>query len=327
MLRKLIGKSALFWCVFSIGCSASGGDSEVEKGDGMGSGNGTGSQPNLFPSGGTGNGSGGGGVNLGGGLSTGSGGSENPSGEYCDGKIKGYVRDLSPYTHRDFEPFAGIKDATGGAYPLPRTLTPTGNEVLDTMIVAADLGANRKPTYGGGATTPTTYGASGFGQWYSDTPGVNLGMEYEFDFQPDPARPGLFFYESKAFFPVNGLLLGAAGAADNPDPSKRANEGFPNQVNYGFTTEIHLDFEYSAGQVFSFQGDDDVFVFINNKRVINLGGVHTALTESVALDSLGLVAGQVYPLDFFHAERHRTNSNFRIESSLKFVNCGTIVVK
>ena len=25
MLRKLIGKSALFWCVFSIGCSASGG--------------------------------------------------------------------------------------------------------------------------------------------------------------------------------------------------------------------------------------------------------------------------------------------------------------
>jgi len=53
--------------------------------------------------------------------------------------------------------------------------------------------------------------------------------------------------------------------------------------------------------------------------------VHQARNGKVAVDSLGLTPGQIYPFDMFQTERHTTQSNFMAETSLKFVNCGTIV--
>jgi fibro-slime domain-containing protein len=57
-----------------------------------------------------------------------------------------------------------------------------------------------------------------------------------------------------------------------------------------------------------------VFVFVDNKQVIDLGGIHSALSGSVSMDSLGLTKGQTYKMDIFHAERHVTQSNFHMET-------------
>jgi fibro-slime domain-containing protein len=47
---------------------------------------------------------------------------------------------------------------------------------------------------------------------------------------------------------------------------------------------------------------------------------------SVKLDEFaaqaGLVVGQVYGLDLFNAERHPGGSNFKITTSMTFVDCG-----
>ncbi|HEY0133643.1 MAG TPA: fibro-slime domain-containing protein, partial [Nannocystis sp.] len=73
---------------------------------------------------------------------------------------------------------------------------------------------------------------------------------------------------------------------------------------------------YTGGETFTFTGDDDVWVFINKKLVIDLGGVHGNTGGNVALDTLGLSMGNTYTLDVFHAERHTVQSNFRIDTTI-----------
>ena len=70
------------------------------------------------------------------------------------------------------------------------------------------------------------------------------------------------------------------------------------------------------GMAVEFVGDDDVWVFVNEMLVIDLGGIHGATEQYVDLNRLGLEDGETYTLDFFFAERHRTQSNFRFQTNL-----------
>src|SRR5690606_18785913 len=94
--------------------------------------------------------------------------------------------------------------------------------------------------------------------------------------------------------------------------------------NFGFTMEAHAEFRYEegTGQSVTFAGDDDIWVFLNGKRVIDLGGLHTTETGTADLDSLkdelGLEDGKDYPLDFFFAERHTRSSKCFISTNLVF---------
>jgi fibro-slime domain-containing protein len=83
--------------------------------------------------------------------------------------------------------------------------------------------------------------------------------------------------------------------------------------------KVEVVITYVGGETFSFRGDDDVWVYINNQLVVDLGGVHSAANGSVNIDSLGLTLGQNYSLDIFHAERQTSGSNFNFTTSALLV--------
>ena len=164
-----------------------------------------------------------------------------------------------------------------------------------------------------GSTGDAVTSDSSVAQWFRDIPGTNISKSltltlhrepgtdiYVFDDKEDPQ-----FSSLGGFFPINDELYGNSAGDDR---------------NFHFTYELGATFVHKAGagRIFRFIGDDDVWVFIDGKLVIDLGGVHAAETQTINLDRLNwLEDGGEYELRFFFAERHRTQSNFRIETSIQ----------
>jgi fibro-slime domain-containing protein len=216
----------------------------------------------------------------------------------CNQTLVGVIRDMKD-THRDFERLC-CGDTRGAVMSMIGT---------DRKPVYAAAG----PTYGTGNGPELMSGAAEFNEWYRNVDGVNSPFLIYFFFVPGTG--GVYSFHSSSFFPLDG-------------------NGWGNQTrnhNFHFTTELHTRFRYRGGEVFHFTGDDDVWVFINDRLAIDLGGVHAAENAQVSLDAraaeFGIQVGQTYALDFFQAERHTSESNFRIETNLDFVNCGIIVPK
>ena len=220
-----------------------------------------------------------------------------------------------------------------------QTLTnPTGasNATLltDTNArFATGILANNNYSGAGASNTnvgPTLSSASNFSQWYTNTPGVNVLSGY-YTFVASQSAPGVYTYNNQTYFPMNFTQ-----GADTFTPRNGGGFGTVNADgstgtgnNFSFTTEIRTNFQYtaSANQSFTYNGDDDVYVYINGRLAIDLGGVHPAANQTINLNTLAgqannpfaLTDGGTNRLDIFTAERHTTGSTLRIDTNIPLV--------
>lgn len=287
-LRLLLTGSALVCLLGTLACSSEPGrEGSVSNGNDTDNGSG-----GSNPGGGTGG-------NL---LNPG----EEPTGEEdCDSVLPIVYRDFKE-EHPDFE------------------MEFSGDEVR-LGLVEAELGADKKPVFkhsvgcpwgfndgkprecanGWNPTQPVITSADSFYSWYRDVPDVNHTFERSLVLQD--VGGGKFEYSNNEFFPLT------PEEGWGPTPTNQSK-------NYLFTTEVHVRFKYVAGQTFSFTGDDDLWIFVNGKLALDLGSMHLPKSGTIDFDALkdelGITPGGSYDMDIFHAERHTSESNFKIETNI-----------
>ena len=240
---------------------------------------------------------------------------------------------------------AGSDHPAGHAdFENPAFTPSTGSAV--TGLVASQLGADGKPVFAstqGSGAHPFITSADTFASWYHDDP-LNKVVPLTLTLNQQ-AGANTYVFSSTSFFPLDGLGWQTAAYCTGATPTTtecQSNVSTPNTnntppwcsqwatqcsptygtavysgSNFSFTSELRYPFTYQGGEVFSFTGDDDVWVFVNGTLAVDLGGIHQAITNSITLNpaaaaTYGLTAGGMYEIALFQAERHVSQSNYKL---------------
>lgn len=193
---------------------------------------------------------------------------------------------------------------------------------LESGLVESALDEQYLPVAVGGDLLPNRGMAEGFRQWFNAVDGVNKAYTGTLNLVYD-AEKGSFEYNSDKFYPLDEIDV-ASDESVNSDGH-----------NHLFTMNMGIPFQVLANgkEMFAVTADDDTWVFVGDTLVLDMGGVHEAMTgqlkinedgevyaaidgEDFAFVGVKLTAGDGAIIRIFHADRDSNGSVLK----MSFVN-------
>ncbi|MDG5816893.1 fibro-slime domain-containing protein [Chitinispirillales bacterium ANBcel5] len=208
-----------------------------------------------------------------------------------------YLNHYIKYWYRPWE------DSAKGDFTIPDYSTSVGYREL-----VPDIEFNANPEF------------LGIKEVDHDTAFKNVVIRDSLPFLYMRGTEGEYMYDNQYFFPLDGRGF----RFDDTRYGEGWNAWFQDSSrhNYSFTMELNWKFQMREGLEFHFLGDDDVWVFINGKLAIDLGGVHWPAAGTIYMDSIaeshGLEYGEIYTFDMFYAERHTHGSTIQVSTNIIF---------
>lgn len=177
------------------------------------------------------------------------------------------------------------------------------HDKIETGLVEGELNESYLPVAIGGLET-SNRGVKGenFARWFKNVEGVSESMSGWFNLS---LENGALTYKDESFHPVDGLFT----------------------MSFGLPIMVTAD----GDEEFEILADDDTFVYVGNRLVLDMGGIHSESTgrfiinenaevyagvgeESLAYTGVTLKKGEASVIRVFHANRDSKNSVFGVKT-------------
>ena len=199
-----------------------------------------------------------------------------------------------------------------------------------TTITGTDVNQHNVPIYGMGVGTYSSIVLTDNGNGkYSFNAGYSGNVKKVlYDRTNGTISESSSGQDTTGFYPIDGLGYEQPGLLSKTS----AINGGNNNGSFTLRGESQFVYEHDKELYFTFTGDDDVYMYINGKLALDLGGAHGRNTKTVKLNDLnakeyGLEEGQIATFTFFYMERCSDASTFGIETNMELVKRGISVQK